>query len=203
MDRGRSGRILLDDTDLTDLPSHAYRERLTAVFQDFTRWELSVRENVGVGDLDRMADAAAVRAALTGAGADFVAELPEGLETPLGAGWRGGVELSGGQWQKLALARSMMRDRPLLAVYDEPTASLDPSAERALFDRIATEAHQGRADGRVTLLISHRFSTVRMADLIVVLKDGRVVESGDHGELMAGKGLYAELYALQAGAYGA
>ncbi|MER0240695.1 ABC transporter ATP-binding protein [Streptomyces sp. HSW2009] len=200
--RPSTGRILLDDTDLANVASHAYRERLTAVFQDFTRWELPVRENVGVGDPERMADTATVRAALTGAGAGFVAELPKGLETPLGAGWRGGVELSGGQWQKLALARSMMRDHPLLAVYDEPTASLDPSAERVLFDRITAEAHQGETDGRVTLLISHRFSTVRMADLIVVLKDGRVTECGDHGELMAGEGLYAELYALQAGAYG-
>ncbi|MEU2953946.1 ABC transporter ATP-binding protein [Streptomyces xanthochromogenes] len=197
-----AGRILLDETDLADVEPLAYRERITAVFQDFARFELPVRENVGVGNLDRMTDAAAVRASLESAGARFVEQLPQGLDTPLGASWRGGMELSGGQWQKLALARSMMRRRPLVTVFDEPTASLDPSTEHALFEQVAAEARQGKVDGRVTLLISHRFSTVRMADLIVVLKDGRIAECGSHDELIVEKGLYAELYALQAAAYG-
>ncbi|WP_069884321.1 ATP-binding cassette domain-containing protein [Streptomyces luteocolor] len=196
-----AGRILLDDTDLADIEPHAYREHITAAFQDFARFELPVRENVGVGDVDRMTDPSAVRAALADAGARFVEQLPEGLATTLGMGWRGGAELSRGQWQKLALARSMMRRRPLLTVFDEPKASLDPGTEHALFEQVAAEARQGRADGRVTLLISHRFSTVRMADLIVVLKDGRIAECGGHDELIAGEGLYAELYALQAAAY--
>lgn len=202
MYRPTTGRILLDDTDLADIEPHAYRKYITAAFQDFARFELPLRENVGVGDLDRMTDPAAVRAAMAGAGAGFAEQLSQGLETPLGAGWRGGAELSGGQWQKLALARSMMRRRPLLAVFDEPTASLDPGTEHALFERVAAEARQGRTDGRVTLLVSHRFSTVRMADLIVVLKSGRVAEFGGHDELIAHQGLYAELYTLQAAAYG-
>ncbi|MFD2082774.1 ATP-binding cassette, subfamily B [Actinopolymorpha cephalotaxi] len=196
-----AGRISVDGVDLTRLDPGAYRERITAGFQDYARFELAVRESVGVGDLTRMADDRAVRAALDAAGADFVERLPAGLDTPLGAGWDGGAELSGGQWQRLALARAAMRRRPLLVVLDEPTAALDPHAEHALFERVAADARQGRVDGRITLLVSHRFSTVRMADLIVVLSDGRVSESGTHSELLAQDGLYADLYNLQAESY--
>ncbi|MFF4015031.1 ABC transporter ATP-binding protein [Streptomyces sp. NPDC001843] len=196
-----SGRILVDGTDLTALDIDTYRTRLTAAFQDSARFELPVRESVGVGDLVRAEGSEAVPSALAAAGADFVERLPGGLDTPLGSAWQGGVELSGGQWQRLALARAMMRTRPLLTVLDEPAAALDPHTEHTLFERIASDARLGRADGRITLLISHRFSTVRMADLIVVLDGGRIAEMGSHEQLLAANGLYSELYAIQAIAY--
>jgi ABC-type cobalamin transport system ATPase subunit len=133
--------------------------------------------------------------------ADVAAALPKGLETQLGPSWEGGVELSGGQWQKLALARALMREAPLLTVFDEPTAALDAPTEHALFERLDATARSEASRGAVTLLVSHRFFTVRMADLIVVLDGGRVREMGSHAELMAAGGLYAELYTLQARAY--
>ncbi|MET9020026.1 ABC transporter ATP-binding protein [Actinopolymorpha sp. NPDC004070] len=196
-----AGRIAVDGADLTSLDPDALRERVTAGFQDHARFELAVRESVGVGDLSRMVDDHAVRTALNAAGAGFAEHLPAGLDTPLGAGWEGGAELSGGQWQRLALARAAMRLRPLLVVLDEPTAALDPHAEHALFQRVADGSRRGRADGRITLLVSHRFSTVRMADLIVVLSDGHITESGTHAELLTRGGLYADLYNLQAESY--
>jgi ATP-binding cassette subfamily B protein len=134
-------------------------------------------------------------------------QLPDGLETQLGPTWPRGVEVSFGQWQKLALARGFMRNRPLVLVLDEPTAALDAETEHALFERFAAAARTGRtkskdeADGRITILVSHRFSTVRMADLIVVLDGSRVVEVGSHEELVARGGQYAELYGIQAAAY--
>ena len=195
------GRIRLDGVDLSTMDLDGYRERIAAGFQDFARFELPVAEAVGLGDLPRLADLDAVRAALGRANAGFVDRLPHGLDTPLGLSWPGGVDLSGGEWQKLALARSMMRTVPLLYVLDEPTASLDPQTEHLLFEQIATAASAGAANGRITVLISHRFSTVRMADLIVVLADGRVRETGTHDELIAAHGLYARLYTLQADAY--
>ena len=131
----------------------------------------------------------------------MVKRLPRGLDTQLGPTWREGVELSFGQWQKLALARGFMRDEPLLLVLDEPTAALDAETEHALFERFAAASRAETAAGRVTVLVSHRFSTVRMADLIVVLDGSRVAEQGSHEELMARGGLYAELYGIQARAY--
>jgi ATP-binding cassette, subfamily B, bacterial len=131
----------------------------------------------------------------------LVDRLPAGLETQLGASWPEGVDISFGQWQKLALARGFMRDQPLLLVLDEPTAALDAETEHALFERFASESRAGQGEGRVTVLVSHRFSTVRMADLIVVLEDSHVVESGAHEELIARKGLYAQLYGIQARGY--
>jgi ATP-binding cassette subfamily B protein len=159
-----------------------------------------------------MDDAPAVVAAVDRAGAaDVVARLALGLDTQLGPTWPGGVELSFGQWQKLALARGFMRDEPLLLVLDEPTAALDAETEHALFERYAAAARgtgpgtglgTGRpASGRITILVSHRFSTVRMADLIVVLDGARLVEVGSHEELMAKSGQYSELYGIQAAAY--
>ncbi|MDQ0718725.1 ATP-binding cassette subfamily B protein [Streptomyces luteogriseus] len=197
-----TGRVLLDGMDLAELDPDAYRARLTAGFQDFVRFELPVRESVGVGNLARAEDGAAVDAALAKAGAEFVHRLPRGVDTPLGTSWEGGVDLSGGQWQKLAMARAMMRTAPLLAVLDEPASALDPQTEHALFEQVAQDARRGgEADGRVTVLVSHRFSTVRMADLIVVLGEGRVLELGSHTALMEKDGLYAELYSLQSRAY--
>jgi len=160
---------------------------------------------VGVGDVRRLDDAAAVTSAVARAGADdVVARLPRGLDTQLGPTWPGGVEVSFGQWQKLALARGFMREAPLLLVLDEPTAALDAETEHALFERYAGAlrgTRAGAASGQITILVSHRFSTVRMADLIVVLDASRVAEVGTHEELLARKGPYAQLYAIQAKAY--
>ncbi|HEX2033491.1 MAG TPA: ABC transporter ATP-binding protein [Chloroflexota bacterium] len=205
------GRLLLDGVDLRRLDSTAWRARTSAGFQDFARFMFLVRESVGAGDLPHVEDAGAVRAALERAHAgDVVAELPRGLETQLGRHFRTGVgtaaaaglALSDGQWQKLALGRAMMRQEPLLLVLDEPTAALDAPSEHALFERYAGAARRvAVANGGITVLVSHRFSTVRMADLIVVLDGGRVAATGSHQELMARGGLYAELYELQARAY--
>jgi ATP-binding cassette subfamily B protein len=154
---------------------------------------------VGIGELDRREDEVAVRAGVARAGAERVVDaLPAGLDTPLGRSFTGGRELSGGQWQRLALARGLMRGGPLLTVFDEPTASLDAAAESDLFDRFARAAADGTG---ITVLVSHRYSTTRMADLIVVLENGRILESGSHDELMAAGGSYAELFSLQAKAY--
>jgi ATP-binding cassette, subfamily B, bacterial len=197
-----AGQVLLDGVPLTDIDLAAWRERTAATFQDFVRFELLAGEAVGVGDLPRMSQPAALESALERADATAVtAELPEGLDTPLGRSFTGGQELSGGQWQRLALARGMMRDLPLLLILDEPTASLDAITEAALFERYLTARRLAGRSGAITLLVSHRFSTVRMADLIVVLDQGRVAASGDHASLIRAGGLYAELYELQARAY--
>jgi ATP-binding cassette, subfamily B, bacterial len=198
------GRILIDGAELSRLPVAAWRERIAAGFQDFVRFELVARESVGVGDLPLAGDDGAVTAALgRAAAADLLGLLPEGLETQLGKTHTDGYELSGGQWQKLALARAMMRERPLLLVLDEPTSALDAHAEHELFDRYADSARAvARATGGIAVFVSHRFSTVRMADLIVVVDGGRIVERGTHEELVALGGVYAELFALQAAAYG-
>ncbi len=197
-----SGRILVDGVDLSRIAPDAWRSRLAGAFQDFFRFEFKALHSVGVGDLPRHDDVPAVAAAVSHAGADDVVEdLAHGLQTQLGPTWPEGVEISFGQWQKLALARGFMRERPLLLVLDEPTAALDAETEHALFERFAAAARQGTAHGRITILVSHRFSTVRMADFIVVLDGARVVESGTHEELMAKAGQYAELYGIQAAAY--
>ena len=197
-----SGSIFVDDTPLARIPADEWRSRLAGAFQDFFRFEFRARHTVGLGDVPRLDDDAAVVAAVARAGADdVVARLPSGLDTQLGPTWPGGVEVSFGQWQKLALARGFMRERPLLLVLDEPTAALDAETEHALFERYAAAARDERADGRITILVSHRFSTVRMADVIVVLDGARLVETGTHDELMARGGQYAELYGIQAAAY--
>jgi ATP-binding cassette subfamily B protein len=160
-----------------------------------------------VGDVPRLDDEAAVSGAVDRAGAqDVVSRLPSGLQTQLGPTWPDGVDMSFGQWQQIALARGFMRDHPLLLVLDEPTAALDAETEHALFERYAAVARGGggdrsSTDGRITLLVSHRFSTVRMADLIVVLDGARLVEVGTHEDLMAKGGQYSELYGIQAAAY--
>jgi len=143
-----------------------------------------------------------VERAVDRAGAnDVIARLRDGLDTQLGATWDGGVDLSFGQWQKIALARGFMRDGTLLQVLDEPTAALDAETEHALFESYARQAREASDNGRITILVSHRFSTVRMADLILVLQGSRLVEAGTHEELMAARGVYAELYEIQARAY--
>ena len=207
-----AGAIYVDDRPLARLPADRWRERLAGAFQDFFRFELLARHAVGLGDVSRIEDERAAATAVERAGAiDDVARLPAALHTQLGSTWPDGVDLSFGQWQKLALARGFMRDDPLLLVLDEPTAALDAETENALFERYAAAARDphvaevgfgtGNADGRITILVSHRFSTVRMADLIVVLDGARVAEVGTHDELIARGGQYAELYGIQAAAY--
>ena len=196
------GRIVVDDADLGSIAALDWRRRLAGAFQDFFRFEFQARHTVGVGDLPRLDDRPAVETAVGRAGADdVIARLTTGLETQLGPTWPGGVEVSFGQWQKLALARGFMRDRPLVLVLDEPTAALDAETEHALFERYAAAVREDEGTGRITILVSHRFSTVRMADLIVVLDGARVVETGTHEALMARGGQYAQLYAIQAKAY--
>lgn len=193
------GRILVDGVDLARIPADEWRSKMAGAFQDFFRFEFRARHTVGLGDVPRLEDEPAVVSAVERAGAgDLVDRLVSGLETQLGATWPDGMEVSFGQWQKLALARGFMRERPLVLVLDEPTAALDAETEHALFERYAAGARGG---GRITILVSHRFSTVRMADVIVVLDGAHVVEVGSHEALLAKGGPYAELYGLQAAAY--
>ena len=195
-----SGAIYVDGQPLARMPADEWRQRLAGAFQDFFRFEFRALHSIGIGDVTRLDDEPAVTIAVGRAGAgDVVSRFASGLETQLGPTWPGGVEVSFGQWQKIALARAFMRDHPLLLVLDEPTAALDAETEHALFERYAAAAHDG--DGRITILVSHRFSTVRMADIIVVLDGAHVVEFGSHDVLMAKRGPYSELYGIQAAAY--
>jgi ATP-binding cassette, subfamily B, bacterial len=197
-----AGAILVDDVPLSRVSAGTWRSRMAGAFQDFFRFEFRARQTVGLGDVPRIDDESAVRTAIDRGGAgDVIAGLPAGVDTQLGTTWPGGVEVSFGQWQKLALSRGFMRDHPLLLVLDEPTAALDAETEHALFEGFAAAARGTNANGRITLLVSHRFSTVRMADLIVVLDGARVAEVGTHEELRAKGGQYAELYGIQAAAY--
>ncbi len=197
-----AGRIEVDGVDLATMDQEAWRERLSGAFQDFVRFEFAAQRTVGLGDLLQLDNEPVALEAVSRAGANDVLErLPDGLNTQLGPGWPGGVDLSGGQWQKLALARGLVREHPLLVVLDEPTSALDAETEHALFERFAAQAAAAKTDGRVTILVSHRFSTVRMADEIVVLSGAHVVEQGTHDKLMANGGPYFELYTIQASAY--
>jgi ATP-binding cassette, subfamily B, bacterial len=197
-----AGRILIDGTDLAHIETTQWREHLAGAFQDFFRFELRAGQTIGLGDLPRADNEPSVVTALDRAGArDVVESLPAGLHTQLGPTWHEGVDVSYGQWQKLALARGFMRDEPLIAALDEPTAALDAETEHQLFERYASRAQERKTNGSITILVSHRFSTVRMADLIVVLDGAQAVEVGSHDELMARGGRYAELYQIQAKAY--
>jgi ATP-binding cassette subfamily B protein len=197
------GRLTVDGVDLARMAPEAWRAQIAAGFQDFVRFEVVARESVGVGDLAAIDDRRAVTAAIGRAAAgDVIETLPNGLEALLGATHGDGVELSGGQWQKIALARAMMRERPLLLILDEPTSALDAHAEHELFERYAASARAvARATGAIAVFVSHRFSTVRMADVIVVVDAGRIAEQGTHDQLVARGGIYADLFALQAAAY--
>lgn len=200
--RPSGGRILIDGIDLNRLRLDRWRERTSACFQDYLKLELVTRESIGAGYLPLIEDERRVTSAVGRAAAtDVLGALPAGLESQLGSRF-GGVDLSGGQWQKIAIARAMMRDEPLLLALDEPTAALDALAEQQLFRGYANAAREfAQRNGAITILVSHRFSTVRMADVIAVLDRGRLAEFGAHDELMQARGLYAELYELQARHY--
>jgi ATP-binding cassette subfamily B protein len=191
------GRILIDGRDLRTLPREELRRRLAVVFQDFNQYQLSARENVGFGDPARVEDEARIAAAVANGGAtEVVAGLPAGIHTQLGRWFQGGVELSGGEWQRISLARAFMREDADVLILDEPTAALDIDAEGEVFSRV-----RALARGRTLLLISHRFANVRMADRIVVLEASGVAESGSHEALMAADGLYAAMFRKQARGY--
>ncbi|GGN75978.1 multidrug ABC transporter permease [Actinoplanes lobatus] len=198
------GTIRWDDTDLAGLPPEALRRRMTVVFQDFMEYDLTAAENIGVGDLSRMDDLPALRAAAARAGVDDrLTALPRGYRTLLTRIHADsadpdstGVTMSGGGWQRIAIARALLRDDSDLLILDEPSSGLDPEAEAELQRQL-----RARRDGRTIVIISHRLSAVREADTIVVLADGRITESGAHDELIAAGGRYAELFAQQASGY--
>jgi ATP-binding cassette subfamily B protein len=191
------GRILLDGVDLRDWNELALLSRFGVVFQDFNQYQLTARDNVGLGDSAHLNDDARVeRASERGGASEVLAELPQGLETSLGHWFKGGTELSGGQWQKVALSRAFMREDSDILVLDEPTASLDAESEHRVFERF-----RALARGRTTIVISHRFPTVRMADRIVVVEHGSIIEQGTHEELIAARGTYARMFELQASGY--
>jgi ATP-binding cassette subfamily B protein len=192
-----SGRITLDGLDLAEWSPVALRRRVAVIFQDFARYQLKVGENIGVGDVEHFEDEARWReAAGLATASPFVEELPAGYQTQLGKWFRDGRELSGGQWQKIALARAFIREGADILVLDEPTAAMDARAEAQVFEQFRELARE-----RMVILISHRFSTVRRADQIVVIQGGEVLERGSHEDLMALDGHYAHLFTLQARGY--
>lgn len=191
------GRILLDGLDLREWDPEHLRRRVGVIFQDFARYQLLLGENIGAGDVEHFGDEARWREAATLGMADtFVGDMPSGYQTQLGRWFKEGRELSGGQWQKIALSRAFMRTRADILVLDEPTAAMDAEAEATVFEHVRNLSAE-----RMAILISHRFSTVRSADHIVVLDHGEVIEQGSHAELMAKQGRYARLFTLQAEGY--
>jgi ATP-binding cassette subfamily B protein len=190
------GRILLDGRDLKDYDLDDLRANIGVIFQDFVRYHLSAGENIGVGDVADMSNRARIaEAARKGMADEVIAGLPNGYDQLIGRRFKTGVDLSGGQWQKIAIARAYMRDAQVM-ILDEPTAALDARSEFEVFQRF-----KDLSEGRTAVLISHRFSSVRMADRILVLADGKVEASGTHAQLMAQGGRYAELFELQAAGY--
>lgn len=196
------GMITVGETELADVDPDRWRQRVSGAFQDHVRFEFVLSDTVGIGELSRRHDLGSVRRAITAGAAEAVVDTaPSGLSTQLGTAWPDGIDLSGGQWQRLAIARGMMRTAPYVRILDEPTAALDAITEHQLFDRYAEAARTGRDAGTITILITHRFSTVAAADLIAVLDHGRLIEYGTHRELIAAGGHYAQLYGLQARGY--
>ncbi len=192
-----SGRILLDGRNLTEWDEAALRRRVGVIFQDFARYQMRVGENVGAGDVGAFEDETRWREASDkGMASEFIDALPAGFHTQLGRWFKDGRELSGGQWQKIALARAFMRSDADILVLDEPTAAMDAAAEATIFEHFRALTTQ-----RIAILISHRFSTVRMADQIIVIRNGRIIEHGSHDALMAQGGHYAHLFTLQAQGY--
>jgi len=190
------GRILLDGVDLREYDLGDLRRAIGVIFQDFVRYDLAARDNIAVGKIEsRFDEARIIESAKKSLASEVLEGLDSGLDHMLGRRFEGGANLSGGEWQKIALARAYMRDAQLL-VLDEPTAALDARAEHEVFQRFSE-----LTAGRMAVLISHRFSTVRMADRIIVIEGGRVVEDGSHEELLALRGQYAELFTLQAKGY--
>jgi len=191
------GRILLDGLDLQDWDVEALRQRIGVIFQDFGRYQFSVGENIGAGDVRHIDDSDRWQAAATtGMAAPFIDEMPQGYETQLGRWFKNGRELSGGQWQKIALSRAFMRSEADILVLDEPTAAMDASSEAAVFDHF-----RSASGNKMTILISHRFSTVRAAAQIIVIHQGEILEQGNHESLLAENGQYAHLFRLQARGY--
>jgi ATP-binding cassette subfamily B protein len=191
------GRILLDGVDLRDWDIERLRRRIGVVFQDFNQYQLSFRENVGVGSVWHLNDTERVKHAVSRGGAqEVLASLPKGVEQPLGRWFNEGMELSGGQWQKVGLSRGFMREEADILILDEPTAALDAEAEQAVFERF-----RQLTKGKTSILISHRFPTVRMADRIIVIEGGQILEEGTHDSLIKSGGRYAHLFSLQAAGY--
>ncbi len=192
-----SGRILLDGLDLQEWDVEALRQRISVIFQNFVRYQFTVGENIGVGEVENLEDSSRWEvAAEMGMARPFIKNLPQGFRTQLGRWFKGGQELSGGQWQKIALSRAFMRSKAEILVLDEPTSAMDPQAEFEIFNHFRTSTKN-----QMVFLISHRFSTVRMADKILVIEFGEIIEEGTHEELLQVQGLYAKLFHLQAAGY--
>jgi ATP-binding cassette subfamily B protein len=195
--RPDEGRILLDGLDLQNWEEDALRQRIGVIFQDFSRYQFLVGENIGAGDVRYFDEQERWREAAEKGMADrIVDDLPQGYDTQLGKWFKGGQELSGGQWQKIALSRAFMRSEADILVLDEPTAAMDAAAEATIFEHF-----RKLTQSRIAILISHRFSTVRMAAQIVVIENGRIIERGSHEKLMELDGHYARLFQLQAAGY--
>jgi ATP-binding cassette subfamily B protein len=192
-----SGAIYLDGKNLRDWKSEDLLKRMSLVFQDFNKYQLSLQENVGVGEVQYMENEAHVAGAMSRAGAnELLSQMPQGLQSPLGNWFKGGVELSGGQWQKIAVSRAFMREDADILILDEPTAALDPEAESLAFEKF----HE-LTKGKTSLIISHRFPIARLADHIVVIEKGEIQEEGSHISLMQAEGRYSQLFKLQAKGY--